>query len=70
VRDLNRSFIAPLASIVPASRKGPLGDPLKITCSTCHQGAYKPLFGASMLKDYPGLAGPPQVKTAAAAAPR
>jgi photosynthetic reaction center cytochrome c subunit len=69
VRDLNKNYIAPLADILPASRKGPLGDPLKVTCSTCHQGAYKPLFGASMLKDYPALAGPLPVKTAAAAVP-
>jgi len=26
-------------------------------CATCHQGAYKPLYGANMLKDYPALAG-------------
>jgi len=70
VRELNNEYIQPLKDILPASRKGPLGDPLKVTCSTCHNGAYKPLFGASMLKDYPGLAGPLPIKTAAAASPR
>jgi photosynthetic reaction center cytochrome c subunit len=40
------------------TRKGPLGDPYKIYCTTCHQGAYKPLYGAPMLKDYPSLAQP------------
>jgi photosynthetic reaction center cytochrome c subunit len=69
VRELNNKFIQPLADILPANRKGPLGDPLKVTCSTCHNGAYKPLYGASMLKDYPGLAGPLPVQTAAAASP-
>ena len=38
------------------TRKGPLGDPLKVSCKTCHQGAYRPLYGAQMLKDYPSLA--------------
>ena len=39
----------------PAHRLGPTGDVAKANCSTCHQGAYKPLYGASMLKDYPEL---------------
>jgi photosynthetic reaction center cytochrome c subunit len=30
-----------------------------VGCATCHQGVYKPLFGANMLKDYPELAGAP-----------
>jgi photosynthetic reaction center cytochrome c subunit len=58
VRSLNRDFIWPLNEILPVSRKGPLGDPKRIACETCHQGAYKPLYGAPMLKDYPGLQGP------------
>jgi photosynthetic reaction center cytochrome c subunit len=41
--------------VFPASRKGELGDVAKTNCGTCHQGAYKPLFGAPMLKDYPEL---------------
>ena len=27
-----------------------------LACSTCHEGVYKPLYGVSMLKDYPELA--------------
>jgi mono/diheme cytochrome c family protein len=27
-----------------------MGDVAKVNCATCHQGAYKPLYGASMLK--------------------
>ncbi len=58
VRRLNQGYIWPLTDILPASRKGPQGDPKRIACETCHQGAYKPLFGAPMLKDYPALAAP------------
>ena len=67
VRDMNNQYILPLEDILPDNRKGPQGDPLKIGCATCHQGAYKPLFGASMLKDYPELA--PKAQVAAAPAP-
>jgi photosynthetic reaction center cytochrome c subunit len=55
VRELNNAFIGSTADILPASRKGPLGDPLKVNCATCHQGAYRPMFGAQMLADYPSL---------------
>jgi len=58
VRELNRAYIWPLKDILPASRKGPLGDPKRIGCDPCHQGVYKPLFAAPMLKDYPVLAQP------------
>ena len=34
---------------------GPTGDVAKVNCATCHQGAYKPLYGAPMAKDYPEL---------------
>jgi photosynthetic reaction center cytochrome c subunit len=54
-RDLNVSYLEPLASVFPDNRKGPLGDVAKVNCATCHQGAYKPLLGVSMLKDYPEL---------------
>ncbi|MDX1330852.1 MAG: photosynthetic reaction center cytochrome c subunit family protein, partial [Burkholderiaceae bacterium] len=39
----------------PASRLGPKGDVAKVNCSTCHQGAFKPLYGAEMAKHYPEL---------------
>ncbi|WP_295544208.1 photosynthetic reaction center cytochrome PufC [uncultured Thiohalocapsa sp.] len=58
VREMNNDYVVPLSEIIPASRKGPLGDVYKIYCTTCHQGAYKPLYGAKMLKDYPSLAQP------------
>jgi photosynthetic reaction center cytochrome c subunit len=56
VRDLNTHFLDPLASQFPPDRHGPLGDGPKVNCATCHQGVYKPLFGASLLKSYPELA--------------
>lgn len=55
-RDLNLDYLEPLTDIFPAHRKGELGDVAKLNCATCHQGAYKPLNGASMLKDHPELA--------------
>lgn len=57
-RDLNVAYLEPLRSAFPANRLGPTGDSPKVNCATCHQGAYKPLNGAPMLKDYPELAGP------------
>jgi len=66
VRDINNNYINPLTPLyanVP-NRKGPAGDLPKAYCATCHQGAYKPLYGVSMLKDYPALAGPSPEKTA------
>lgn len=54
-RLVNTDYITPLTDVLPANRKGPLGDPLKVNCATCHQGLPKPLQGVSMLKDYPEL---------------
>ena len=54
VRELNQ-YIAGTADILPENRKGPLGDPLKVNCNTCHQGVYRPLYGAQMAKAYPSL---------------
>lgn len=56
-REINTKHIVPLSDVFPANRKGPLGDVLKANCATCHQGAYKPLYGAKMAKDYPELLG-------------
>ncbi len=64
-RDLNLAYLDPLAGVFPAQRLGPTGDVAKVSCATCHQGAYKPLYGASLLKDHPVLA----VKAVAPAAP-
>ena len=55
VRDINANYIQPLQPNFPASRLGPFGDPLKTNCTTCHQGAYKPLLGAPMAANYPEL---------------
>ncbi len=57
-RELNNEYMLPLTDIFPANRKGELGDVAKVNCTTCHQGAYKPLLGQSMLKDHPELAAP------------
>jgi photosynthetic reaction center cytochrome c subunit len=56
VRELN-GVIEGVAGILPAERKGVLGDPFKVNCKTCHQGVYRPLFGAKMARNYPELAG-------------
>jgi photosynthetic reaction center cytochrome c subunit len=54
-RDLNNQYLEPLAKSFPAHRLGPLGDVAKVNCATCHQGVYKPLYGAPMAKNYPEL---------------
>jgi photosynthetic reaction center cytochrome c subunit len=56
-RDLNVAYMEPLTEVFPAHRKGELGDVAKVNCATCHQGAYKPLYGAKMAKDFPELGG-------------
>ena len=58
VRDLNGTYLDPLARTLPPVRHGPLGDGPKVDCATCHNGVYKPLFGAQMAKHYPALTGP------------
>ncbi len=55
VRAVNDQFLNPLQSVYPPHRLGPEGDAPKANCATCHQGAYKPLYGAAMAKDYPEL---------------
>jgi photosynthetic reaction center cytochrome c subunit len=70
VRDINTDYLESLSGVFPVNRKGPLGDVAKVDCATCHQGAYKPLYGVSMIKDYPELVGkarPAAAGTAAAA---
>ncbi len=58
VRDTNVNYISTLASVFPAYRKGPQGDPNKANCGTCHQGQAKPMGGYPMLAQYPALKGP------------
>jgi photosynthetic reaction center cytochrome c subunit len=55
VRDLNTTYLDPLATTFPKVRLGRLGDAAKVNCATCHNGVYKPLFGAAMAKDFPEL---------------
>jgi len=55
VRDLNTNYLDPLHGTFPPARLGPGGDSPKVNCATCHNGVYKPLFGATMAKDFPEL---------------
>jgi photosynthetic reaction center cytochrome c subunit len=66
-RDINTQFLEPLTPQFPANRLGPTGDVAKVNCATCHEGVYKPLYGVSMIKDYPILVGPAPARTASAA---
>ena len=70
-RELNNEYMVPLTNVFPANRLGPTGDVAKANCATCHQGAYKPLYGAAMAKHYPGMQAPvtPADPAAAPAAP-
>ncbi|MGH7593523.1 MAG: photosynthetic reaction center cytochrome PufC, partial [Gemmatimonadales bacterium] len=51
VRTLNQNYLVPVQATFPQNRLGPTGDGPKLNCATCHQGAFKPLYGASMVKD-------------------
>jgi photosynthetic reaction center cytochrome c subunit len=55
VREINNEYMSPLAKVFPNERLGAGGDVPKANCATCHAGAYKPLLGVSMAKDYPAL---------------
>jgi len=55
VREINNDFLVGLTDTFPANRKGPTGDVAKVNCSSCHQGAFKPLYGAQMAKNHPEL---------------
>jgi len=57
VRSLNQDHLVPLKDLYPKERLGPTGDAPKAACATCHKGTYKPLYGQSMLGDYPSLRG-------------
>ncbi len=57
LRDVNRNYLAPLQPVFPAVRLGAKGDAPKAQCLTCHNGVYKPLYGAQMVKNYPALWG-------------
>lgn len=55
VRSLNTAYMEPLTATFPKERLGPEGDVAKANCATCHQGAYKPMYGAAIAKDYPAM---------------
>ena len=58
VSDINATYLGSLQNVFPANRLGPQGDVAKVYCATCHNGVNKPLYGVSMVKDYPELAVP------------
>ncbi len=58
VRDVNDNYMQSLQGVFPAARLGPHGDVAKVNCATCHNGVYKPLFGVSMVQNFPELQGP------------
>jgi len=67
-REINNDYLIPLTSTFPAERLGPLGDVAKVNCATCHQGVYKPLYGAQTARYYPALWRGTSLGAAAAAA--
>jgi photosynthetic reaction center cytochrome c subunit len=56
-RWLNNEHLKPVGALLPAHRLSPEGDYPKVGCETCHKGAFKPLYGQTMLNDYPELRG-------------
>ena len=73
VRDLNRNYLLPIAQLIrqtrqlrtetdlpvmPDQQRGPQQGNGFVICATCHQGVTKPLNGANMVHDYPGLTAP------------
>lgn len=55
VQNLNEDYLIPLQPVYPDIRLGASGDAPKANCSTCHAGLPKPLGGARMAIDYPGM---------------
>ena len=68
VRNLNTQWMVPLTGTFPRAARGPTGDVAKINCATCHQGAYKPLYGVNALAAYPELIGAKADRRASVAA--
>jgi photosynthetic reaction center cytochrome c subunit len=66
-RDLNNNYLDKLQGVFPPLRLGPTGDVAKVNCNTCHQGAFKPLYGVAMAPNYPELYA--SAETAAVAIP-
>ncbi len=55
VREINNDYLGSLQGVFPPVRLGTAGDVAKVGCATCHQGVFKPLYGVSMVKDFPEL---------------
>lgn len=55
VRNLNAEYLNPIGPLLPPHRWSAEGDYPKVGCATCHKGAYKPMYGNSMVQDYPEL---------------
>ena len=47
IREQNMQHMVPLQSVWPDHRLGPMGDGPKLSCATCHNGAYKPQYNAT-----------------------
>lgn len=57
LRDLNNRYLNPLRPVFPPHRLGKAaGDAPKVNRATCHNGVFKPLFGAKMAQGFPELA--------------
>ena len=69
VRDINIDYLGSLKGTFPPYRLGPEGDVAKVDCTTCHQGAYKPLLGAKIADKYPELETTTDVASVAAPPP-
>ncbi|MCK5931885.1 MAG: photosynthetic reaction center cytochrome c subunit [Fulvimarina manganoxydans] len=52
VREINTDYIQPLKDVFPPQRLGPLGDPAKANCGTCHRGEPQPLGGYELMHSY------------------
>jgi len=59
VREINNEWILPIADELPEDRLGPRGDAPKVSCTTCHKGAYVPLYGAMDASEWRALQAPP-----------
>lgn len=57
LRHANMEYIVPLQPYWPDHRLGPMGDGPKAQCSTCHNGAFIPLYGhpGGRATGWPGL---------------
>jgi photosynthetic reaction center cytochrome c subunit len=70
VRQVNNEYMASVQGLFPEyyegqRRLGPMGDVAKVSCMTCHQGAYRPMLGAPAYEDWPSLAhSPPMAEVA------